>query len=486
MQTSTPSGVEGRLRTASALGRFDVDTSSANKLQNPLNRELENKHMTSVFHRLPKRSLPIAVKGDGMYIIDREGKRYLDSYAGGACVSSLGHNQPEIIKAIQDQVGQMAFFHGGMFTSEPLEELASILTTDAPDSLTRAFFSNSGSEAVETALMMSRQYFMEVGQPKRRKVIARRNSYHGAGLTGLGVGFSVGRRAPFEDILPEVFHISPCYEYRGRAEGETAEQYGLRVANELEQAILGLGAENVMAFVAETVVGTTCGPTPAVPGYFKRIREICDQYGVFLIMDEVLCGLGRTGTLHACEQEGVAPDFLTLAKGIAGGYQPIAATLVHQNVYAAIVGGSGSYKGGYTYSGHATACAGAIAAQKVLRAPGFLDGVKDTGALLNSHLEKRFGQHSHVGDIRGRGMMMTLELVEDRETKTPFAPSRNVSAKIYEAALSRGLIAYALPGTVDGRVGDHVVICPPLIASADNVETIVSLLGESVDSALVT
>ncbi|MER8556871.1 aspartate aminotransferase family protein [Mesorhizobium sp. M0965] len=440
--------------------------------------------MSSVFHRVPKRSMPTAVRGEGMYIIDKDGNRYLDSYAGGASVSNLGHSHLEIIKAIQDQVGQMAFFHGGMFTSEPLEELASILISDAPSGLTRAFFSNSGSEAVETALMMCRQYFMETGQPNRTKVIGRRNSYHGAGLTGLGVGYSVARRAPFEDILPEVFHISPCYEYRGRYEGETSEQYGLRVANELEQAILGLGAGTVMAFIAETVVGTTSGPTPPVPGYFRRIREICDKYGVFLIMDEVLCGLGRTGSLHACEQEGVAPDFLTLAKGIAGGYQPLAATLIHQKVYDAIVGGSGSFKGGYTYSGHATACAAAVAAQKFIRAPGFIEGVKKTGAHLGSLLQKRFGQHSSVGDIRGRGLMMTLELVEDRETKAPFSPSRNLGAKIYEEALSRGLITYALTGTVDGRVGDHVIICPPLIASDEDVETIVAVLGDTIDAVL--
>lgn len=441
--------------------------------------------MSSVFHRVPKRHLPVAVKGEGMYIFDKDGKRYIDGYAGGACVSCLGHSQEAVVEAVRDQIGKMAFFHSGMFTSEPLEELASLLTSDAPEGLARVFFTNSGSEAVETAVMMARQYFMEIGQPRRKKVIGRRSSYHGAGLTGLSIGHQVARRAPFEEISPSVFHISPCYEYRGRLKDETPEQYGLRIANELEQAILGLGPDTVMAFVAETVTGTTSGATPPVPGYFKRIREICDRYGVMLILDEVFCGLGRTGTLHACEQDGVAPDFLTFAKGIAAGYQPIGATLVNQKVYDAIVSGSGNFKGGYTYSGHATACAAAVAVQKILRAPGFLDHVKTTGSVLAERLKERFGQHPHIGDIRGRGMLMTLELVDDRSSKHTFLPSQGLSSRIYKNAQVRGLITHALSGTVDGYNGDHVVICPPLIADGDSIQTIVGLLGEAIDAALL-
>ncbi|MER8428177.1 aspartate aminotransferase family protein [Mesorhizobium sp. M1403] len=441
--------------------------------------------MSSVFHRVPNRSLPIAVKGEGMYIFDKEGKRWIDAYAGGACVSCLGHSQESVAEAVREQIGKFAYFHSGMFSSEPLEELGSILTTDAPEGLSRVFFSDSGSEAVETAVMMALQYFVEIGQPKRRKVIGRRNSYHGAGLTNLALGYQLARRAPFEEVLQNVFHISPCYEYRGRLEGETSEQYGLRVANELEQAILGLGPETVMAFVAETVTGTTNGTTPAVPGYFKRVREICDKYGVLLILDEVFCGLGRTGTLHACEQDGVGPDFLCFAKGIAAGFQPIAATLVNQKVYDAIVSGSGTYKGGYTYGGHAVACAAAIAVQKILRGPGFLDQVKATGKLLSKGLNDRFAQHRHVGDIRGRGMMMTIEIVEDRETKVPFAASNALSARVFQNARAKGLITHALTGTVDGYKGDHVVVCPPLIATGENLDTIVALLGESIDAAIM-
>ncbi len=440
--------------------------------------------MTSVFHRIPNRELPVAVKGDGMYIIDKDGKRYLDSYAGGACVSCLGHSHPAVIEAVQRQIGTFAYFHGATFTSEPLEALGDILTTDAPEGLTKVFFVNSGSEAVETALMLARQYFVEIGQPTRRNVIARRSSYHGATLTSIGVGHQVARRAPFEEILPNVLHIAPCYEYRGRREAETAEQYGLRVADELEQAILSLGPETVMAFVAETVTGTTSGAVPPVPGYFKRIREICDRYGVLLVLDEVFCGLGRTGTLHACEQDGVAPDFLTVAKGIAAGYQPIGATLLSQTIYDAIVSGSGVFRGGFTYSGHSVACAAAVAVQETLRADGFLENVRTLGALLRSGLEERFGQHSNVGDIRGRGMLMTLELVENRESKTPFPVRNGLSARIYQNAMSRGLIAHALSGTVDGVVGDHVVVCPPLIATPEDLETIVGMLGESIDSAV--
>ncbi|MDX8516260.1 aspartate aminotransferase family protein [Mesorhizobium captivum] len=441
--------------------------------------------MSSVFHRIPGRNLPIAVKGDGMYIFDKDGNRYIDGYAGGACVSCLGHSQESVIEAVREQIGKMAFFHSAVFTSEPLEELASILATDAPEGLSRVFFSNSGSEAVETAVMMARQYFVEIGQSRRKKVIGRRASYHGAGMTGLSVGYTVSRRAPFEEVLPNVFHISPCYEYRGRLADETAEQYGLRAANELEQAILGLGHETVMAFVAETVTGTANGATPPVPGYFNRVREICDKYGVMLVLDEVLCGLGRTGTLHACEQDGVAPDFLTFAKGIAAGYQPIGATMVNQKIYDAVVSGSGTFKGGYTYSGHATACAAAVAVQKVLRGPGFLDHVRTTGNVLAARLNDRFAQHPHVGDIRGRGMLMTVELVENRGTKSPFAASLDLSSKITQNAEARGLITAAFGGTVDGRVGDHVVICPPLIATGENIDTIVGLLGEAIDAAVL-
>lgn len=441
--------------------------------------------MTSVFHRNPGRELPVAVRGEGMYIVDNNGKRYLDSYAGGACVSCLGHSHPAVIEAVQRQIETLAYFHGSMFTSEPLEELGNILTTDAPDGLGKVFFVNSGSEAVETAVLMARQYFVEVGQPERRNVIARRSSYHGATLTSIGMGHQVSRRAPFERILPNVTHIAPCYEYRGRQAAESVEEYGLRVADELEQTILGLGPETVMAFVAETVTGTTSGAVPPVPGYFKRIREICDKYGVLLVLDEVFCGLGRTGTLHACEQEGIAPDLLTIAKGIAAGYQPIGATLVNQRIYDAIVSGSGMFKGGFTYSGHATACAAAIAVQTTLRAEGFLENVRKLGALLELRLNERFGQHPNVGDIRGRGMMMTLELVEDRETKSPFPLRYGLSERIYRCALSRGLITHALSGTVDGLNGDHVVVCPPLVATPEDVDKIVDILGESVDAALL-
>lgn len=440
--------------------------------------------MTSVFHRIPKRELPIAVRGEGMYIIDKEGNRYLDGYSGGASVSCLGHSHPAVIEAVQRQIGTLAYFHGAMFTTEPLEELADILTTDAPEGLTKVFFVNSGSEAVETAVMMARQYFVEVGQPERRRVVARRSSYHGATLTTMSLGHQVARRAPFEGILPDVTHIAPCYEYRGRWETETPEQYGLRVADELEQAILGLGPDTVMAFVAETVTGTASGAVPPVPGYFKRIREICDRYGVLLILDEVFCGLGRTGTLHACEQDGVAPDLLTVAKGLGAGYQPIGATLLNQKIYDAIVSGSGAFKGGFTYSGHATACAAAIAVQRTLRTNGFLSNVGAMGSLLASRLKQRFDQHPHVGDIRGRGMMMTLEMVENRETKVPFPAASRLSKRIYRNAQSRGLIIHALGGTVDGVNGNHVVVCPPLIAGPVDVDTIVDLLGTSIDAAV--
>ncbi|NNG05970.1 MAG: aspartate aminotransferase family protein [Inquilinus sp.] len=439
--------------------------------------------MSHVFHRHTRMNPPVAVAGDGPYVIDRDGRRYLDA-SGGAAVSCLGHSHPAVVAAIREQVGRLAYAHSGFFTTEPMEALADHLAARAPGRLDQVYFVTGGSEAMEAALKMARQYFLEIGQPQRRHLIARRQSYHGNTLGALAVGGNQWRREPFAPLLIETTHISPCYAYRDRRDDEGDEAYGLRVANDLEAAIQRLGPDTVMAFVAEPVVGATAGAVPAVPGYLNRIREICDRHGVLLILDEVMCGMGRTGTLFACEQDGVVPDLVAIAKGLGAGYQPIGALLATDTVFAAIRDGTGFFQHGHTYMGHATACAAALAVQRTIDEEGLLAAVRTKGAALKTALEERFGNQRHVGDVRGRGLFLGLELVADRASKEPFDPSLKLHARIKAAAMARGLMCYPMGGTIDGRRGDHVLLAPPFIVDDDHLAEIVEKLGEAMDAAL--
>ncbi|MBB3189772.1 aspartate aminotransferase family protein [Halomonas cerina] len=431
--------------------------------------------MSHVFHRHLKQRYPTAVKGDGPYLVDAEGRRYLDA-SGGAAVSCLGHSDGEVIEAIRDQVGRLAYAHTSFFTNEPMETLADFLVERAPEGLSSVYFVSGGSEAVEAALKLARQYFIEIGQPQRRHLIARRQSYHGNTLGALATGGNAWRRQQFEPLLVEVSHVSPCYAYRGQAAGETPEAYGERLAHELENEILRLGPESVMAFVAEPVVGATLGAVPAVPGYFRRVREVCDRHGVLLILDEVMCGMGRTGSLFAAEQEGVSADLITIAKGLGGGYQPIGATLVSERIRRAIAEGSGFFQHGHTYIGHATACAAALAVQRAIEERDLLSRVRWLGEGLRERLLDRFGDHPHVGDIRGRGLFQGLELVADRADKTPFAPSRKLNAAIKRAAMEAGLMCYPMGGTIDGQRGDHILLAPPFILEESHLDELVDKL----------
>jgi len=421
--------------------------------------------------------------GDGIYIVDTEGRRYLDA-SGGAAVSSLGHSDPDVRAAITAQVERLAFAHTAFFTSEPAEELADTLIQGAPDGIEWVYFTSGGSEAVEAALKLARQYFVEIGEPGRHRFVARRQSYHGNTLGALAVGGNAARRELFRPLLIEATHIAPCYAYRGMEAGEGEEAYGCRVADELEDAILRLGPETVAAFVAETVVGATLGAVPPVAGYFKRIREICDRYGILLILDEVMSGMGRTGTLHACEQEGVVPDLMCLAKGLGAGYQPIGAVLVHGKVFEPIRQGSGFFQHSHTYIGHATACAAALAVQRAIRDRDLLASVRVRGEALNRELRTSLGQHPHVGDIRGRGLLRGIELVADRETKEPFDPALQLHARVKTEAMARGLICYPSGGTADGVRGDHVLLAPPFIVSENQIGEIVGRVGEAIDAAM--
>ncbi|WP_299477200.1 aspartate aminotransferase family protein [uncultured Roseibium sp.] len=433
--------------------------------------------MSHVFPRHTKANPPVADYGDGCYIVDKNGKKYFDG-SGGAAVSCLGHSDPDVTRAIKDQVDRIAFAHTGFFTSEPAEELAELLISHAPGQLDRVYFVSGGSEAVEAALKLARQYFLEKGEPSRHRVIARRQSYHGNTLGALATGGNQWRREPFAPLMIDTTHISACYEYRGRGEEETAYDYGQRVAGELEAEILRLGPDSVMAFVAEPVVGATAGAVPPVEGYFRRVREICDAYGVLLILDEVMCGMGRTGSLFACEADGVAPDILCIAKGLGAGYQPIGAMLCTSSIYEAIESGSGFFQHGHTYIGHPAACAAALAVFKKLSG-GLVERVSAMGDKLETALSEAFGQHPHVGDLRGRGLFRGIELVEDRSTKAPFDPSRAVNKSIKKAAFEAGLICYPMGGTVDGVRGDHVLLAPPFILEDGQVGEIVEKLDRA-------
>ncbi len=433
--------------------------------------------MSHVFPRHTKAVTPVAAKGDGCYIIDTAGKRYFDG-SGGAAVSCLGHSDPDVTAAIKGQIDQIAFAHTGFFTSQPAEDLADLLIAHAPEGIERVYFLSGGSEAVEASLKLARQYFLEVGQPKRQRVIARRQSYHGNTLGALATGGNAWRREPFAPMMIETSHISPCYEYRGREDGETAFDYGQRVANELDAEIERLGPENVMAFVAEPVVGATLGAVPPVEGYFRRIREICDKHGVLLILDEVMCGMGRTGTLFACEQDGVTADILAIAKGLGAGYQPIGAMLCSGKIYEAIENGSGFFQHGHTYIGHPTACAASLAVLRKLTG-GLVDQVAPLGERLHAALHDAFGQHPHVGDLRGRGLFRGIEIVEDRATKTPFDPKRGINKALKKAAFNAGLVCYPMGGTIDGVRGDHILLAPPFIMNDAQIGEVTDKLAEA-------
>jgi hypothetical protein len=439
--------------------------------------------VTRVFHRNPREAYPVAVRGEGAYLVDRDGKRYLDA-SGGAAVSCLGHSDKEVVKAIQEQLARLPFAHTSFFTNEPMEALADALIAHAPAPLEKVYLVSGGSEAIEAALKLARQYFVEKGEPQRRYLIGRRQSYHGNTLGALAVGGNAWRRKQFEPLLLEATHVSPCYAYRGKQAGETDAAYGERLAAELEAEIRRLGGHQVIAFVAETVVGATLGAVPPVAGYFKRVREVCDRHGILLILDEVMCGMGRCGALYAFQQEGIVPDLVTVAKGLGAGYQPIGATLVAKHIYDAIVSGSGFFQHGHTYLGHAAACAGALAVQRRLHEDGLLARVAPLGALLEKKLRIAFGNHPHVGDIRGRGLLWGVELVADRATKRPFDPTQRVHANVKKEALKAGLMCYPMGGTLDGVQGDHVLLAPPFIFEEAQLDELVSKLGAALDAVL--
>jgi adenosylmethionine-8-amino-7-oxononanoate aminotransferase len=438
--------------------------------------------MTHILHRSIGHDYPVAVSGEGIFIRDASGKEYIDA-SSGAAVSCLGHSNAAVRAAMHAQLDKIAFAHTSFFTSEAAEQLADDLVAHAPQGLDHVFYVSGGSEAVEAALKLARQYFVERGDTRRKYLIARRQSYHGITLGALAIGGRAQQREKFAPLLIETHHVSPVYEYRERLANETAEAYGERLARELEAKIGELGGENVIAFIAETVVGATLGAAPAVPNYFKRVREICTRHGILLILDEVMCGMGRTGTLHACEQEGISPDIMVIAKGLGGGYMPIGAMLMQKGIFETVANGSGAFQHSHTYMGHPLASAAALAVQQVIRRDNLLANVRTQGALLSRRLQERFGNHPFVGDVRGRGLFQGVELVADRGTREPFDPARKLNALVKKEAMKRGLMIYPMGGAADGVRGDHILLAPPFILTEANVDAIVERLGEAIDAA---
>jgi len=438
--------------------------------------------MTHILHRQTGHSYPVAASAQGVIIRDSAGKEYIDA-SGGAAVSCLGHGHPDVLAAMHEQLDRLAYAHTSFFTSQVAEALADDLIAHAPRGIGRVFYVSGGSEAVEAALKLARQYFVERGELERRYIVARHQSYHGITLGALAVGSREWQRQQFGPLLIETHHVSPVYEYRGRRADEMPQAYGERLARELEAKIEELGGGNVIAFVAETVVGATLGAVAAVPGYFGRVREICDRHGVLLILDEVMCGMGRTGTLHACEQEGISPDLIAIAKGLGGGYAPIGALLMQEKIFATIAKGSGAFQHSHTYMGHPLACAATLAVQQVIRRDDLLANVRRQGSHLARRLRERFSNHAFVGDVRGRGLFQGIELVHDRSTKELLDPALNTHARVKREAMARGLMVYPMGGTADGQRGDHVLIAPPFIVDAAVIDAIVERLGDAIDAA---
>ena len=437
-----------------------------------------------VLHRSLRKTPPKAIGGEGVWLIAEDGRRILDG-SGGAAVSCLGHQHPRVLEAMARQASQLAYAHTGFFSSEPAEALAEHLVGHEPGGLAYVYLVSGGSEAIEASIKLARQYFIEIGQPQRRHFIARRQSYHGNTLGALAAGGNAWRREPYAPLLSSAFsHVTPAFAYREKRDGESDQEFVARLAAELEAEFQRLGPDTVAAFIAEPVVGATAGCVPAPEGYFRAVRDICDRHGALLILDEVMCGMGRTGMTHAWEQEGIAPDIQAIAKGLGGGYQPIGAMLASGRIIDTIRQGSGAFQHGHTYLAHPMACAAALEVQRIVGEEKLLDRVKELGAHLEQRLTERFGNHRHVGDIRGRGLFRGIELVADRASREPFDPGLKLNERIKAAAFEAGLACYPAGGTADGRRGDHVLLAPPYISTPDDIDMIVERLGAAVDSAL--
>ena len=442
--------------------------------------------MSALLHRRLDRDYPQAVAGDGVYLVAADGRRFLDA-SGGAAVSILGHSEKRVVEAVGRQVDELAFAHSAFFTTDPAERLADQLAKRA--GLDHVALLGSGSESIEAAIKLSRQHWVASGEGDRSIYLARHQSYHGATLGALGIGGNRARREPFLPLLAEAHLVAPCYAYRDRADSETPAAYAERLAAELESEIECLGAHRVAGFIVETVGGATVGAIPPVADYLERVRAICDRFGVHLILDEVMCGMGRTGSFFAFEQEfgppraaTRRPDLVAIGKGLGAGYQPISAVLARDEIVAPLFA-DGAFQHGQTFMAHPVAAAAACATLDVLDADGLIDRVAERGRALQTDLRQAFGNHPHVGDIRGRGLLLAMEFVRDRDSKTPFPAAERRFRRLQDEAMARELLCYTMGGTVDGTRGDHVLIAPPYILSGHDQHALIERLSDAVDAA---
>ena len=426
--------------------------------------------------------LPRIVRGRGSYLFDAAGKRYLDG-SGGPAVFCLGHAHPEVNAAIRQQLDEIAYAYRYLFTSSALEGLTDMVLRLCGGNFQDIVYSGSGSEAVESAMKIALQHFAAQGLGSKRRFISRQRSWHGNTLGALSISGFAQRRRAFEGSLLEVSFVSAANAYR-RPDGVSEEGLAAHLAAELERTILSLGAQNVAAFVFEPIVGAAGGVVPAPEGYAQAIQTVCRKHGVLLIADEVMCGAGRSGTWRALQYDGVVPDIMCVAKGLAGGYIPLAATLVTARVAAPIHAEHGAYMTGHTFTGHTAACAAGLAVQQIVERDRLLDRVRDVGGALQASIRQTLSKFDEVGDVRGRGFFIGVELVRDRDTKLPFPAERSLSFDIGARAFADGLICYPCSGNVDGSAGDTLIIAPPYNASDAELEVIVAKLAVAVDAAL--
>ena len=431
--------------------------------------------MSSVFYRKTTKNYPLAVKSQGMYIFDETGKKYLDM-SGGAAVSCLGHQHPIVIKALSEQIAIMSFAHTAFFSNKPQENLATLLASKFGEEGAKVYFTSGGSEANETAIKLAWQYWRAKGQSSKQKIISREHSYHGNTYGALSMSGNKPRRRVMGDVLQDWPRIEPCYAYRNQKSGESIQDYALRSANALEEKILAEGGDTIAAFIAEPVVGASLGVVAAEAGYFTRIREICSKYDILLISDEIMCGTGRTSTFFAHEQDNFLPDIVTLAKGIAGGYQPLAATIARAHIHETLSLDGKNFDHGHTYTGHASACAAGLAVINVIDEQKLLERVKIQGDKLQSALNSAFSDHPHIGDIRGRGLFRGIEIVEDKESKRVFPDEAGITKRLMQSVMKNGLICYPGGGSQQDNLGSHILLAPPFILEDEHIEQLIEKL----------
>ncbi|KAI9039217.1 uncharacterized protein KD926_009851 [Aspergillus affinis] len=450
--------------------------------QNGLEQVTQKKE-PHLLHRslIEKPSLVERAHGVELYLSN--GQTVIDACAGAA-VAAIGHGNQEVHQAIIDQLAKVSYVHTQSYTTAAAEGLANFILEGSPYGLEKAFFVGSGSEAVESALKLARQYFYEKGEPQRTHFVARKQSYHGNTLAAMSISGNLARKVPYQGFAyPHVSHVSPAYAYRYKGAAETEEQFTTRLVQELEEEFLRVGPEKVIAFIAETVVGATSGCVAAPQGYFARVRELCNKYGILLILDEIMCGVGRTGTFFAFEQEqDVIPDILTVAKGLGGGYAAISGVLIHKKVIDGLRQGSNAYNNGHTYQAHPTSCAAALAVQKIVRRENFVSRCADMGCVLEDLLRSELKGCRSVGDIRGRGLFWAVEFVRDKESKETFDPALKFGLRVQQAAFEKGVAIYPGAGSVDGLRGDHALLAPPFIITEDQLKTVCLVLREAIEA----